>query len=50
MTDNVKPVTETSSPNLSTEHQRDGDARRPNELLDKNRKPEKKTKRKTSLT
>ena len=50
MTDTAKPTTETRNPNLSTDHQRDGDALRPNELLDKDRKPEQETKRKTSLT
>lgn len=35
MTDPIKPTTETENPNLSTEHQRDGDARRPSDTLDK---------------
>jgi hypothetical protein len=35
MTDPIKPTTETDKPNLSTEHQRDGDARRPSDTLDK---------------
>jgi len=35
MTDPIKPTTETDRPNLSTEHQKDGDARRPSDTLDK---------------
>lgn len=35
MTDPIKPTTETDKPNLSTEHQNDGDARRPSDTLDK---------------
>ncbi len=35
MTDPIKPTTETDRPNLSTEHQNDGDARRPSDTLDK---------------
>ena len=35
MTDPIKPTTETRDPNLSTEHQRDGDARRPSDTLDR---------------
>ena len=35
MTDPIKPTTETDKPNLSTEHQRSGDARRPSDTLDK---------------
>lgn len=35
MADPIKPTTETDRPNLSTEHQRDGDARRPGDTLDK---------------
>jgi hypothetical protein len=34
-TDSIKPTTETDRPNLSTEHQNDGDARRPSDTLDK---------------
>ncbi len=33
--DPIKPTTETNDPNLSTEHQRDGDARRPSDTLDR---------------
>ena len=33
--DPIKPTTETTDPNLSTEHQRDGDARRPSDTLDR---------------
>ena len=35
MTDAIKPTTETDRPNLSTEHQKQGDARRPADTLDK---------------
>jgi hypothetical protein len=35
MTDAIKPTTETDRPNLSTEHQKEGDARRPGDTLDK---------------
>ncbi len=35
MTDPIKPTSETKNPNLSTDHQRDGDARRPSDTLDK---------------
>lgn len=35
MADPIKPTTETDRPNLSTEHQQKGDARRPSETLDK---------------
>lgn len=35
MDDAIKPTTETDRPNLSTEHQRDGDARRPSDTLDR---------------
>jgi len=35
----IKPTRETRRPNLSTEHQREGDARRPSEQLDKNQPP-----------
>jgi hypothetical protein len=35
MTDPIKPTTETDKPNLSTEHQNDGDARRPSDTLDR---------------
>ena len=33
------PTTETDRPNLSTEHQEKGDARRPNDKLDKDQAP-----------
>ena len=33
------PTTETDYPNLSTEHQAPGDARRPDDRLDKNQLP-----------
>lgn len=35
MSDAAKPTTETRNPNLSTEHQRSGDARRPSDTLDR---------------
>jgi hypothetical protein len=33
--DDTKPTEVTDKPNLSTEHQRDGDARRPSDTLDR---------------
>ena len=35
MTDPITPTTETARPNVSTEHQQAGDARRPSDRLDK---------------
>lgn len=35
MDDATKPTTETDRPNLSTEHQHEGDAGRPSDTLDK---------------
>jgi hypothetical protein len=32
----IKPTRETRDPNLSTEHQKEGDARRPSDQLDRN--------------
>ena len=47
----IKPTTETRAPNLSTEHQKDGDARRPSDQLDRNQgTPEEDGGRKTSFT
>jgi len=43
------PTTETRSPNLSTEHQRPGDARRPSETLDKGQPQGETIPRKSSL-
>jgi len=44
------PTTETTDPNLSTEHQRNGDARRPSETLDRGQPPSEETiPRKSSL-
>ena len=40
MDDPIKPTTETDRPNLSTEHQREGDARRPKDRLDKDQPDE----------
>ncbi|WP_294352663.1 hypothetical protein [uncultured Sphingomonas sp.] len=45
----IKPTTETDRPNLSTEHQRDGDARRPSDKLDKGQPNEETIPRKSSL-
>ena len=44
-----RPTTETDRPNLSTEHQRDGDARRPSEHLDKGQPSRETIPRKSSL-
>ncbi len=49
MTDDTKPTTETKDPNLSTEHQRSGDARRPSETLDKGQPQGETIPRKSSL-
>ena len=50
MTDQpIKPTTETENPNLSTEHQQDGDARRPSDTLDKGQESEETIARKSSL-
>lgn len=50
MTDEpTKPTTETERPNLSTEHQGDGDARRPSDTLDKGQVSEETIPRKSSL-
>lgn len=35
MNDPIKPTAKTDKPNLSTEHQHDGDARRPSDTLNK---------------
>ena len=35
MTDPITPTSETDRPNVSTEHQQTGDARRPSDRLDK---------------
>lgn len=51
MDDPIKPTEETDRPNLSTEHQRKGDARRPSDKLDREQPPhEEKIPRKSSLT
>lgn len=53
MADPIKPTTKTRDPNLSTEHQRDGDARRPSDTLDKGQdsiEGQDAPKRKSSLT
>lgn len=46
----TRPTTETDRPNLSTEHQREGDARRPSDTLDKGQPNEETIARKSSLT
>ncbi|WP_174279737.1 hypothetical protein [Sphingomonas bacterium] len=49
--DPIKPTDATDRPNLSTEHQRGGDARRPSDRLDKDQPPSEETiPRKSSLT
>lgn len=51
MDDPIKPTEETERPNLSTEHQREGDARRPDDRLDRDQPPPEETiPRKSSLT
>lgn len=50
MADPIKPTTETRNPNLSTEHQKSGDARRPGDTLDKGQPNEETIPRKSSLT
>lgn len=45
----VKSTTETERPNLSTEHQREGDARRPSDTLDKGQPEAETIPRKLSL-
>lgn len=51
MDDPIKPTQDTEDPNLSTEHQQPGDARRPSETLDRDRpKSEETIPRKSSLT
>lgn len=49
MKDDLKPTTETRDPNLSTEHQQPGDARRPSETLDKGQPKGETIPRKSSL-
>lgn len=48
--DAIRPTTETERPNLSTEHQQDGDARRPSDTLDKGQPNQETIPRKSSLT
>jgi hypothetical protein len=53
MTEQTKPATTTEKPNLSTENQKDGDARLPSDTLDKGQEShegENAPKRKSSLT
>lgn len=45
----LKPTTETDHPNLSTEHQQQGDARRPSDRLDKDQPNNETIPRKSSL-
>lgn len=47
--DPIKPTTETDRPNLSTEHQHEGDARRPSDTLDKGQPDGETIPRKSSL-
>ena len=49
MDDAIKPTTETRNPNLSTEHQQEGDAARPSDTLDKGQPSEETIPRKSSL-
>ena len=49
MADPIKPTTETDRPNLSTEHQQKGDARRPSDRLDKDQPQGETIPRKSSL-
>lgn len=47
----TKPTETQPAPNLSTEHQKDGDARRPSDTLDRDQPaPEEHVERKSSLT
>jgi hypothetical protein len=53
MTDSIKPTTETDTPNVSTERQKEGDDRRPSDTLNKgapSTEGENAPKRKSSLT
>lgn len=53
MDDPIKPTSVTDKPNLSTEHQHDGDARRPSDTLDRGQPSDEgrdAPKRKSSLT
>lgn len=50
MDDPAKPTTETRDPNISTEHQRSGDARRPSDTLDRGQPDQETVPRKSSLT
>ncbi|OWK28745.1 hypothetical protein [Sphingomonas dokdonensis] len=43
-------TTDTTRSNISTEHQKEGDARRPSDTLDKGQPNEQAVERKTSLT
>jgi len=47
--DDTKPTELTDRPNLSTEHQREGDARRPSDTLDKGQPENETIPRKSSL-
>jgi hypothetical protein len=49
MTDGTKPTTETERPNLSTENQQPGDARKPSDRLDKDQPNQETIPRKSSL-
>lgn len=45
----IKPTVETDKPNLSTEHQQEGDARRPSDTLDRGQENHENNQRKSSL-
>lgn len=47
--DDIKPTETQPAPNLSTEHQRDGDARRPSDTLDRDQPTEDDGGRKSSF-
>lgn len=48
--DTIKPTATQPAPNISTEHQDKGDARRPGDTLDRDRPDTGETDRKSSLT
>lgn len=45
----IKPTVETDRPNLSTEHQQEGDGRRPSDTLDRGQENHETIPRKSSL-
>ena len=50
MSDDIKPTETQPAPNISTEHQEAGDARRPSDTLDREQPDSGETTRKSSLT